>query len=97
MSAHLTPAQIKSLLLNGADQSPSLLGTSVSQGQLNIANALAGKTGTRVDASQLNPIFIRPRPGPFWGLFSVDPISPSTVSSITSITKHRNGDVLMEL
>ena len=46
----LTVAQIKSRLIAGADQSAALAGTSVAAGELNIANSLAGRTGTRYTA-----------------------------------------------
>ena len=45
-------ADLKALLLKGADQNSSLLNTSVSGGELNIANALAGTTGTVAQQTQ---------------------------------------------
>ncbi|MEZ0263519.1 MAG: S8 family serine peptidase, partial [Phycisphaerae bacterium] len=47
----LTVAQIKARLISGADQSAALARTSVSAGELNIANSLAGTTGTRYSAT----------------------------------------------
>lgn len=47
----LTAAQVKSRIVSGADQNASLYGRMVSGGELNIASALAGKTGTRYTPS----------------------------------------------
>jgi subtilisin family serine protease len=44
----LTVARIKGRIIGGADQSRDLAGTSVSNGELNIANALADHAGVRV-------------------------------------------------
>jgi subtilisin family serine protease len=48
----LTVAQIKGRIIGGADQNRSLVGTSVSNGELNIANALADRAGARVSTSR---------------------------------------------
>jgi subtilisin family serine protease len=48
---NLTAAQVKSAIIQGADQSAALAGTSVSGGELNVANAVLGKTGTRYSGS----------------------------------------------
>jgi subtilisin family serine protease len=46
-NSKLSVGQIKSRIINGADQSAALSGTSASGGELNIANAITGKTGAR--------------------------------------------------
>jgi subtilisin family serine protease len=46
----LSAAQIKARIIGSADQSRGLAGTSVSNGELNIANALANRAGARVSA-----------------------------------------------
>ena len=50
----MTAAQVKAALIRGADQSASLADASVSGGELNVANALAGVTGTRYEAPKDN-------------------------------------------
>jgi subtilisin family serine protease len=50
----LSVSQIKSRIINGADQSASLYRTSVSSGELNTANALANRTGTRYTPPSTN-------------------------------------------
>jgi subtilisin family serine protease len=47
----LSAAQIKARIIGSADQSRDLAGTSVSNGELNIANALANRAGVRVTTS----------------------------------------------
>jgi subtilisin family serine protease len=78
-----TVSQLKSLIIKGADQSSALRGTSVSAGELDVANALAGKAGTVVSAppTETRPIYGR-RPGYGWprfrgGFFSTEPIGES--------------------
>ncbi|MGE5611496.1 MAG: S8 family peptidase [Bacillota bacterium] len=57
---------LKSLILKGADQSTSLLDTSVSGGVLNVGNALAGKAGNTAQAATNYPDPWRRRDS-FWG------------------------------
>jgi len=77
-NSKLTAAQIKSRLIAGADQSAALVNKSVSGGELNIANAIAGKTGTRYTGSSSDPttppvyyyppwFFSSTRISPVWG------------------------------
>jgi subtilisin family serine protease len=51
---NLTAAQVKSAIIQGADQSAALAGTSVAGGELNVANAVLGKTGTRYTGNSGN-------------------------------------------
>ncbi|HEY7119695.1 MAG TPA: S8 family peptidase [Tepidisphaeraceae bacterium] len=54
-NSKLTAAQLKSRIINGADQGAALAGTSVSDGELNIANALANATGQRYAGAASSP------------------------------------------
>jgi serine protease len=47
----MTAAQVKAALIQGADQSAGLARASVSGGELNVVNALAGVTGRRYEAT----------------------------------------------
>src|SRR5262249_49720887 len=51
----LTWAQLKSRLINGADESASLFSRSVSHGKLNVANAVRNVTGIRYSGSPFVP------------------------------------------
>lgn len=55
----LTTAQIKQRILNGADESTALSDRTVSDGELNIANALANVAGTDIpDVAASNPTYV---------------------------------------
>jgi hypothetical protein len=73
----LSPSQVKSRIINAADQSAALAGTSVSAGELNTANALSGATGARYTGGGTGTVN-DPPPWNGWRrrqLFSTVPIS----------------------
>jgi subtilisin family serine protease len=77
-SPRLTAAQVKARLIIGADQASGLVATSVSNGQLDVANALANVAGARVPQTGGvgggGGIYL-PRPRRPWLPFSLDEVA----------------------
>ena len=84
----LTVSQIKQRLVAGADQASALLNRSVSDGELNAANAMLGRSGVRLGGASLASITTLGgggfAPPAFYSTSSLSHVGPSTDETETN-------------